>query len=722
MNLKPRLYQEKIFNKAISNNTLVVLPTGLGKTAIAAMLINNRLNNYKKSKVVLLAPTKPLAQQHEESIKKFLPEYKEKIVLFTGSVSPQKRAKLWEENQIIISTPQGFENDLIGRKINLKDVSLVVFDEAHRATGEYSYVFIAKKYVEQSNHQKILALTASPGSNTEKILEICSNLHLEEIEFRTKNDEDVKPYVQDLNNKYITVELTEELKHLKQFLDRCYTSKLNEAKGLGYLTGDVSSYTKTNLLKIMSGLHGNIARGDKSFELMKTISLISESLKVQHALELVETQTVNSALEYLRGLEVQAQTSKVKAVKNLVQDVNFRSALLVAKNLSEKKVYHPKLLKIKELVDLEVGISPKAKIMIFSQYRDSAKEIKSILNNVTSKVFVGQAKKKNTGLSQKEQKQMIEEFKNNEFNCLIATSVGEEGLDIPEVDLVIFYEPVPSAIRTVQRRGRTGRQKEGKVITLITKDTRDEVYRWSAYHKEKRMYSHLKQIKSSLTLFTKKTEEVEESNILIKADYREKGSALLKELLELGIKIDLEKLPIGDYQISDEVVLEFKTIPDFVDSIIDNRLLTQLKDLKSYKKPFLLLQGDEDVYSQRKINANAIRGMISAISINFGIPIIRTQNPKDSAEFLKVIATREQGSDKKYQSHTSKPISDKYLQEYIVSSFPGIGSGLANPLLKEFKTIKKLVNASVEDLKKVELIGDKKAQKIREILDKEYEE
>jgi Fanconi anemia group M protein len=82
---------------------------------------------------------------------------------------------------------------------------------------------------------------------------------------------------------------------------------------------------------------------------------------------------------------------------------------------------------------------------------------------------------------------MIENFESENFSCLIATSVGEEGLDIPEVDLVIFYEPIPSAIRTVQRRGRTGRQKEGRVITLITKNTRDESYRWVAHHKEKRI-------------------------------------------------------------------------------------------------------------------------------------------------------------------------------------------------------------------------------------------
>jgi len=735
-NFKPRLYQEIIFNKALEKNTLVVLPTGLGKTAIAAMLIKNRLTNYPNSKTLLLAPTKPLAQQHEKSLKELIPSFEDKVTLFTGTVSPEKRKKLFEENQIIISTPQGMENDIISRKIKLEDVSALIVDEAHRATGDYAYVFVTKKYVEVAKHERILALTASPGSDTEKILEVCQNLHIEEIEYRHSEDADVKPYVQEMDIKYVKVDLPEEILKLKGFLDKCYVSKLQEAIKLGYLYGSPSNYNKTSLLGAISGLHGKIAQGDKSFELLKTVSLLAESLKVHHAIELIETQGVHQTLQYLLGLEKQSLTAKTKAVKNLVKDLNFRSAVVLARKLNDQNVQHPKLEELKRLLEIEVSDNHLAKIIIFTQFRDSASKIKEVLDElkISSEIFVGQAKKKNMGLSQKQQKEMIERFHNEEFKCLIATSVGEEGLDIPEVDLVLFYEPIPSAIRTVQRRGRTGRQKKGKVITLLTKNTRDESYRWAAHHKEKRMYRVLDSIKGKMhqhngaqqtehrtKTLSDYTKEVEVSKILIKVDYREKGSPVLKELLAENIDLDLVTLNVGDYLLSDYVVVEFKTVKDFVDSIIDGRLLGQAKELKQYRSPLIIVEGGEDIYSQRRIHPNAIRGMLSALMLNFKIPVLMTKNPRDTAQMLKVIAEREQqGKEKDFQMHTTKPFSDTQQQEYVISSLPGIGARLAPYLLKHFKTIKNIVNAKEKDLEEVDLIGKKKAKQIKDLVEKEY--
>jgi len=728
---KLRLYQETILNTAASSNCLVVLPTGLGKTAIAAALIKNRLQNYKGSKVLFLAPTKPLAQQHEKTLTSFLDETP---ILFTGSVSPEKRKKLWKENTVIVSTPQGLENDVISRRIQLEDVSLIIFDEAHRATGDYAYTFLAKKYLELGKHVRILALTASPGSNKEKILEICTNLGIEEIEFRTSEDFDVKPYVQDMDIEYVQLELPEELKKVKEYLDRSYTSKLIEAEKFGYLPGNSNSLNKTAILSLISGLHGKIAGGEKEFDLLKTVSLLAEALKVQHALELIETQGIHALVDYFEQLEKQALSSNVKAVKNLVRDINFRSALVLTKKLNGENITHPKIEYLKELLKSEIDFNPKSKIIVFTQFRDSAKKIKKILEEIgiSSELFVGQSKKKDTGLSQKEQKQMIEDFENEKFSCLLATSVGEEGLDIPEVDLVIFYEPVPSAIRTVQRRGRTGRQKKGRVITLLTKNTRDEGYRWAAHHKEKRMYSILKDIKKKYVMKeTKKTVTLDdysapsedEHKCIIKADYREKGSSVLKELMNMNVKLDLITLEIGDYQLSEHVVVEFKTIKDFVDSIIDGRLLSQARELKKYYQPLIIVEGEEDIYSQRRIHPNAIRGMLVALVINFRIPILYTKNPRDTASLLNLIAEREQKLEKPdYHMHSVKPLSDNELLEYVVSSFPGIGTKLARPLLKKFGSIKNFVNSSEENLKKVDLIGEIKAKKLKELFDKIYED
>ncbi|MFA6073504.1 MAG: DEAD/DEAH box helicase [Candidatus Woesearchaeota archaeon] len=729
---KPRLYQEKIFDKTTKQNTLVVLPTGLGKTAIAAMLIAHRLENYPGSKILFLAPTKPLAQQHEKTLNALLNDSFKKV-LFTGSVSPEKRKALWLESDIIISTPQGLENDVISRKINLENVSLLIFDEAHRAIGDYSYVFLAKNYIEKANHQRILALTASPGSNEETITQVCLNLFIDEVEFRSSQDIDVAPYVQEMNIEYVKVDLPDELKKIRGFLERCYSSKIEEASTLGFISNSVQSYTKSVLLSTLSGLHGKMAQGDKSFELLKTVSLIAEALKVQHAMELVETQGSFPLIEYFSQLEKQALTSNTKAVKNLIKDINFQSASILTKDAYEKKINHPKMDYLKRLISNELAKKKDAKIIIFTQFRDTASKIKEILalEGISGELFVGQAKKKNSGLSQKQQKEMIEKFEKEGFSCLIATSVGEEGLDIPEVELVVFYEPIPSAIRTVQRRGRTGRQKEGRVITLITKDTRDESYRWVAHHKEKRMYSVLKMMKSKINISDKKedvkkitefTKEIEEK-VIIKVDYREKGSFVLKELLALNVDIDLASLQIADYHISEHVVIEYKKVKDFVDSIIDGRLLSQAKELKRYYQPIIIVEGEEDIYSQRSIHPNAIRGALAALMLGFRIPVLMTKNPKDTAAMIKLIAIREQKKDDRdFQMHSSKPLSDKEIQEYVVSSLPNIGTKLAPHLLKHFKSIKNIVNAEEMELKKVEAIGEKKAKRIKEIVNRVYDD
>jgi Fanconi anemia group M protein len=360
--------------------------------------------------------------------------------------------------------------------------------------------------------------------------------------------------------------------------------------------------------------------------------------------------------------------------------------------------------------------------------------------DVKSKIFVGQAKKKDTGLSQKKQKQIIEEFGQGEFNCLIATSVAEEGLDIPAVDLVIFYEPVPSAIRTVQRRGRTGRQEKGRVIVLVTKKTRDEANLWAAVHKEKRMYSIIHHMKKGFsptleepverieqreeqTKLIGETSTIDVANLTIYADYREKGAGIIKELSDIGVKIELTKLDVADYLLSERVAVEHKTVKDFVDSIIDNRLLSQLASLRKYERPLLVIEGEEDIYSQRKIHPNAIRGILSTILVSYGMPIVQTRTYKETAGLLLMIARREADPSKKeFTMHSVKPLTDKDLQEYIVSALPGVGAVLAKPLLKRFKSIKKLVNAEEKELKEVELIGEKKARRIKEIVDKDYDD
>lgn len=709
LKLKPRVYQQVIFNTALTHNSLVVLPTGLGKTAIALMLTIKRQESYPNSKVLILAPTKPLCEQHKKTFEENIGE----TLLLTGSITPEKRKSLWETAKIIISTPQTVENDIISSRISLESVSLIVFDEAHRATGDYSYVFISSQYQKTAKYARILALTASPGSDLEVIKDVMQNLNIEKIEVRTFEDPDVKEHTFNTELKWIEVELPEEFKKVKIKLENCLKTRLLKLKQMKFI--DSLNISKKLLISLQAELNNKFAI-EKDYDYLKGISIIAEAMKLQHSLELLETQGITPLKKYLDKLKEQSIKTKVKAVKNLFLDPDFKSSIFLAEDLFEKGFEHPKINEVKELA------KKFNSIIIFTQFRSSALKIKEVLDSIRikNKIFVGQAKKEKIGLTQKEQKQIIEDFRNEEFNVLISTSVGEEGLDIPNVDAVLFYEPIPSAIRHIQRKGRTGRHKEGNVSVLVAKNTRDEMYRWSSFHKEKRMYRNLKTLKEQVTKQVK-LEKFEDSGVKIVVDHREKSSGIVKSLINLGATLDLKNLEVGDYLLSENVAVEFKTKQDFVDSIIDGRLLTQLRSLRKYLKPVILIQGDEDIYSIRKIHPNAIRGMLAYITVTLRIPILYSQNVNDTAEILTTIAKREQESKKpEFVYHTSKPLSLEEQQEYIVSAFPGIGTTLAKPLLKQFKSIKNIINAPLEELMKIDLIGKKKAETLREIFDSYY--
>ena len=503
-NFEPRLYQQIIFATAAEKNTLVVLPTGMGKTNIFLMLAAQRLKQYPNSKILFIGPTKPLIEQYMAVFREHFEIDENKLAIFTGMVTPGKRAELWESARIVFSTPQGLENDIISVRIKLEEVCLLGIDEAHRAVGDYAYVFVAKQFMKLSRFPRIIALTASPGSDLEKIQEVCRNLFIEDIEVRTDEDVDVKPYIQEMQIDWVKVDLPMVFTDIQKFLLFFLKERFEKLKKWGILQRKELKYvSKSDLLQLQAELRSRISRGEKDFVVLNAISLLAEIMKVYHALELLETQGIVALHKYFEKLVAESRTSKTKAIRGIMSDSGFKSSMIKARILYEEKAEHPKLIELQKIVDNEVKQNQNVKIMVFNQYRDNALDIIDKLNGITgvnAKIFVGQQKKGDTGLSQKEQKQMLDDFRNGLFNVIVATSIGEEGLDIPKVDLVIFYEPVPSAIRSIQRRGRTGRQEKGRVIILMAKGTRDEAYRWVAHHKEKKMYRNLANIRKKLNL------------------------------------------------------------------------------------------------------------------------------------------------------------------------------------------------------------------------------
>lgn len=731
-NFEPRLYQQTIFNTCINHNTLVVLPTGLGKTNVILMVAAYRLKQYPESKIIILAPTKPLLDQHFDTfnhhldIENIFPENKEALQVFSGLITPEKRQGLWTQARIIFSTPQGFQNDLISGKINFKDVSLLAFDEAHRATGDYAYNFIAQKYMDQASHPRIVGLTASPGSSIEKITEVCTNIFIEELEVKTDEDPDVARYIQKKEIQEIKVKLPEQFDKIVFFLKEFIKEKTEEIKKLGLL--ERNDFSKKQWLGLQHEIRQRLNTGENSFEILKGISLIAEIIKIQHAIQLIESQGITPFTDYCNNLKTESVSSKVKAVKNIVEHTNFKSGSYLADQLRERGIEHPKFEVLKDIIK---KIKSDEKIIIFTQYRDTGSKILSTLTEmkIEAKLFVGQAKRKTTGLSQKQQKEILDAFRLGDFPVLIATSVAEEGLDIPSVDTVIFYEAVPSAIRSIQRKGRTGRHSTGKVILLITQGSHDESYKWASHHKEKRMYKLLKDLKSRMKFKQSSAESTEskkltsflEPQTIIIADARERHSKALKELSNTT-KIRIEQLEVGDYLLSSRVVVEFKTQEDFLESLLDKRIFNQAKNIAAhYEKPLIIVEGDQDLYALRNIHENAIRGLLTSLIIDFNVPILFTKNSIETAKLLNTIATREQSGDKSnFSLHSRKPMSKKEQAEYVVASFPGIGTLLNKELLKEFKTIKNIVLATPNQLKKIEQIGDKKADELINLFNEEF--
>lgn len=489
-----RKYQENILKTAEEKNTLVVLPTGLGKTLIAFSLINHRLIEYPGSMSLFLAPTKPLVDQHFTNFKKI---YKWEAHMLTGAINKEKRKEIWEKARVIFATPQTIANDLKDITISLENVSLVVFDEAHRCLKNYDYVFVAKRYSTEGKNVRILGLTASPNEEKTKINEICNNLNIKAIEIRTRESEDVKPYIKKMVIKIIKVPLDDSVTELRELLKNYYERKVEELNNRGFLFKKNPSKKEIIMLQ---KLLINEASKNKNFNLLRALTAVAITLKLQHATELLETQSINALYLYMQDLYEQAEAKKSKAVMEIANNKDFKKAFLKVVELYNKGKEHPKLEKLKEIIKEEISANSNFKAIVFTQFRDNVARIAEYLTRekIGNSYFVGQAKKRESGLTQKQQKEIIENFRDGNINVLVSTSIGEEGLDIPEVDAVIFYEPVPSAIRKIQRAGRTARTKEGKVIILMAEKTIDEAYYWASWHKEKRMHKLIDGINKKL--------------------------------------------------------------------------------------------------------------------------------------------------------------------------------------------------------------------------------
>jgi Fanconi anemia group M protein len=490
--IERRRYQLELASDARDSHTLVCLPTGLGKTTVSLLVTAERLHEIGGT-ALFLAPTKPLVQQHADFYREALSIPDDEITVFTGEVRPDDRAALWTESRIVIATPQVVENDLIGGRISLSDVTHLTFDECHRATGDYAYVYIAERYHADAEAPLVTGMSASPGGDEEAILTVCENLGLSEVAVMTEDDADVADYTHDTEVEWERVTLPDAVLEIRDAINEVITDRLEKLKRLG-VTNKTSPDLSQRDLNSMRGQLQDLIDADQS-EGYEGMSIHAEVMKLRRAVELAETQSVESLRRYFERQRNAARASGAsKASQRLVSEPKVREAMRKAEDFDD---LHPKFRQTRVLLAQTLGIGGGERVIVFTESRDTAEALTDFLSeSFDVRRFVGQGDKEGSdGMTQKEQGETLDSFRNGEFEVLVSTSVAEEGLDVPEVDLVLFYEPVPTAIRSIQRKGRTGRQDEGRVVVLMAEDTRDEAFFWISRRREQEMEDELAALK-----------------------------------------------------------------------------------------------------------------------------------------------------------------------------------------------------------------------------------
>ncbi len=490
-----REYQRKIAEVATSTNTLVVLPTGLGKTIIAIMVTAEMLERYPKAKVMVLAPTRPLVLQHRKAFGSNLKLPEGSLTALTGTIDPGERELLWMKSRVIFATPQTVYNDVRHGRVSLREVVLAVFDEAHRSVKDYTYTKLASVYRETSDHPLIMGLTASPGASKEKVNEIKRNLFIESVEARSDESDDVKGYVEKTNIETIKVKVPDEYYETTLRLREMYNDKVKKLLNGGFLrSGRVSKKALLEArMAISARLKAAQAGGGQKGYIFGAIINQAQAVAILHALEMIETQGAPPLLRYLQKLR--ERPDKGKAVSSLVRDPKWLKVEEEAAKLAS--VPHAKIAVMLDVVRGQLKRKPDSRVIVFTQYRDTIEDIARALakEGLSARRFVGQSDREGSkGMDQQLQTETLELFRKGEFKVLVSSSIGEEGLHVPDVDLVVFYEAVPSEIRYIQRRGRTGRTTEGKVVILLAEGTVDESYYYSTLLKESRMKELVKEV------------------------------------------------------------------------------------------------------------------------------------------------------------------------------------------------------------------------------------
>ncbi|KIK71257.1 hypothetical protein GYMLUDRAFT_33396 [Collybiopsis luxurians FD-317 M1] len=483
LNRPKRDYQFEIVKNSLFENTIVALPTGLGKTFIAGVVMLNYYRWFPEGKVVFVAPTKPLVTQQVEACHDACGIPGSDAMELTGQIPKATRNKYWSQKRVFYATPQTLINDLMSENCDVRDIVLIVIDEAHRATGDYAYNQVIRWMMAKNPHFRVLALTATPGSNREAVQTLIDGLHISRIEIR--NERELARFSHEKRIEQHIIRMTPDINKVKdlivKLMDHHFKPVAHIWRGSPNLARmhPFSAQAQANDLKQgQRHLYG-------AFQVLQNFArflgyLMEGTIKMCYD----ELEQYTRDPETTDGMKPSEKAAVTRAQKirssplflNIMNEVRAQNA----KGFS----VHPKMEKMKTLIVQHFGArmsedgDPESgegatKAMVFVTYRAAVDEIVEVLNAerplLRATAFIGQGtdKKGKKGLAQREQLAVIQKFKDNEYNVLVATSIGEEGLDIGEVDLAICYDTQKTPIRLLQRLGRTGRKRSGHVHVLL---------------------------------------------------------------------------------------------------------------------------------------------------------------------------------------------------------------------------------------------------------------
>ncbi|CAN1731370.1 DEAD-box ATP-dependent RNA helicase FANCM [Linum perenne] len=473
VNIPLRQYQLAITRTALFSNTLVALPTGLGKTLIAAVVMYNYFRWFPKGKIVFTAPSRPLVIQQIEACHNIMGIPQEWAIEMTGQICPIKRTGLWESKRVFFVTPQVLEKDIQAGTCPVKSLVCLVIDEAHRASGKYAYCVAVRELMAVPVELRILALSATPGSKQQAVQQIIDNLQISTLEYRNESDPDVIPYVHNRKIELIQVAMGKDATDLnKLLLDvvRPYVSKLS---AFGLLPNrDFQTLSPPDFLNSRAAFRQAPPPNFPSNRSGEVEACFACLITLYHTRKLLSSHGIKPAYEML------AEKMKQKHLAGLMSK---HEGIQKVKLIMERSLTHgapnPKLSKMLEILvnHFQSKGSQNSRVIIFSNFRGSVRDIMDSLARIGDLVkpteFIGQSSGKSLkslkGQSQKVQQAVLQKFRDGGFNVIVATSIGEEGLDIMEVDLVICFDANVSPLRMVQRMGRTGRKHDGRVDILL---------------------------------------------------------------------------------------------------------------------------------------------------------------------------------------------------------------------------------------------------------------